>query len=211
MEDTITIQVKLRNGNEGVWVTPVSYMSCDFWEEPEDRNKIRLYDTPEFFPNISYELKQSAHDNLSHFPNLLRLYFCELIKTSTKQLLRNSKYFFGSAVFDSSFSRQSWWDDVYFYTKRALEKDWFYCREIYPVTFHIDGNIELLESPGDRYWEDSYLAPNKKWIEKRLAERKSSIYRTAEEYEKEVEDFYKWKEIQESKGLNISYITSLET
>ena len=169
MPDTVPTQVKLKSFNgEGLWVTPISYVFCDFWEDPRYKNKLKLYNTPEFPPFIDTYLKQPSYDNHSHFPSLLKLYFRETIITVTKQLLSNSKYFFGSAVFDSCFSRRSWWNDVYYYTRRALEKDWFYCREEYPVTFHIEGNIELEDE--NNYWEETYLTPSKKWIEERLAE-----------------------------------------
>lgn len=215
MEDTISTQVRLRNfDGEGFWVTPVSYMPHDFWEEPKDRNRLRLYNTPEFPPFIDFYLKTGAYDKYSHFPNLLRLYLWEAIQTSTKQFFSNSKYFFGSAVFDSSFSKRSWWDNVYYYTRRALEKDWFYCREVYPVILHIEGNIELVDEEHN-YWEETYLTPTATWIEERLAEREGYTLNKDEWGEKFIEcslkDFYRWKKKQIDKGLNISYITSLET
>lgn len=214
MENIITTQIKLRNfDGEGFWVTAVSYTPHDFWEEPKDRNKLKLYNTPEFPPFIDFYLKVPAKTKYSHFPNLLRLYFWEAVKTSTKQVISNSKYFFGSAVFNSSFSKRSWWDNVYYYTFRALEKDWFYCREVYPVTFHIEGNIELVDE--HHYWEETYLTPTAKWIEERLVEREGYTLNGDEWGEKfiecSLEDFYKWKKEQEDKGLSISYITSLET
>lgn len=211
MRDIINTQVKLRSFNgEGLWVTPISYVFCDFWEDAQDRNRLMLYDTPEFSPHIDEVLKHSAHNDCWHFPNLLKLYIWEAIKISTRQLIFNSKYFFGSAVFDSHFSRRSWWDNVYFYTKWGLEKDWFYCREVYPVTFHIEGNIEIVDA--QNYWEEIYLTPTKKWIEERLAEKDGyTLNDSKEKVSESLVDFYKWKKEQEDKGYSISYITSLET
>ena len=211
MKDIINAQIKLRSFNgEGLWVTPVSYVFCDFWEDPKDKNRLMLYDTPEFSPHIAEVLKHSAHNNCLHFPNLLRLYIWEAIKMSTRQLISNSKYFFGSAVFDSYFSRRSWWDNVYFYTRWGLEKDWFYCREVYPVTFHIEGNIEIIDEQD--YWEEIYLTPTKKWVEERLAERDGyTLNDNKENVPESLADFYKWKEEQEGRGYSISYIKSLET
>lgn len=211
MEDIITAQIKLRSFNgEGLWVTPVSYVFCDFWEEPKDRNKLKLYNTPEFPPFIDDFLKHPAHHNYLHFPNLLRLYFWEALKISTKQVISNSKYFFGNAVFDSSFSRRSWWNNIYYYTRWGLEKDWFYCREVYPVTFHIKGTISIVDEFS--YWEENYLTPSKKWIEERLAGKDGyTLDDDKEEIVESLEDFYRWKKEQEDKGLSISYITSLET
>lgn len=211
MPDTISTQVKLRSFNgEGLWVTPVSYVFCDFWEEPKNRNRLRLYDTPEFKPFIDDFLKHPAHHNYLHFPNLLRLYFLEAIKISIRQIISNAGYFFGRAVFDSSFSRKSWWHNVYYYVKWGLEKDWFYCREVYPVTFHIEGNIEIADEYS--YWEEIYLTPSKKWIEERLVEKELyTLNDDKEEVAESLKDFYKWKKEQEDRGLSISYITSLET
>lgn len=91
-----------------------------------------------------------------------------------------------------------------------MEKDWFYCREVYPVTFHIEGNIEIVDEQG--YWEETYLTPTAKWIEERLAEEGGyTLNDNREEVKKSLEDFYKWKKEQEERGLSISYITSLET
>lgn len=91
MENIISTQVKLKSFNgEGLWVTPVSYVFCDFWEEPKDKNKLRLYTSPEGnYPFIDRFLKQPSYDNYSHFPNLLRLYIWEAIKT----FISNARYF----------------------------------------------------------------------------------------------------------------------
>lgn len=212
MENTINTQVKLKSFNgEGLWVTPVSYVFCDFWEDPKDKNKLMLYTSPEGnYPFIDYFLQSPSENNYSHFPNLLRLYLWEAIKVSIEQIISNSKYFFGSVVFDSSFSSRSWWDYVYYYAQKALERNWFYCREVYPITFHIEGNIELVDE--HHYWEETYLTPTAKWIEERLAEKDGyTLNDEEEEVKKSLEAYYKWKKEQEDKGLCISYITSLET
>jgi len=212
MKDTITTQVKLKSFNgEGLWVTPVSYVFCDYWEGHKDKNKLRFYNSPEGFPPfIDYFLQSPSEDKLSHFPNLYRLRLCEAIKAVSLRLISNSRHFFGKAVFDKSFSRRSWWDLVYHTIQRSLEKPWFYCREVYPVNFHIEGNIELVDE--NHYWEEGYLTPTSKWIEERLAEEGvHTLNDDKEEVRKSLENFYKWKKEQEDKGLSISYITSLET
>ena len=212
MKDAITTQVKLKSFNgEGLWVTPVSYVFCDYWKERKNKNKLRLYTSPEgHYPYIDFYLQSPSEDNTCHFPNLYRLCLCEAVKAATLQLISNSKDFFGSAVFDESFSRRSWWNLVYHSIQRSLEKPWFYCRGVYPVTFHIEGNIELIDE--NNYWEEGYLTPTSKWIEERLGEE--GVYTLnddKEEGRESLENFYKWKKEQEDKGLSISYITSLET
>jgi hypothetical protein len=208
MLDTISTQVKLKSFNgEGLWVTPVSYVFCDHWEDVKDRNKLRLYTSPEgHYPYIDFGLQSPSEDNICHFPNLGRLCLYEAVRAATLQLISNSKNFFGSAVFDDYFPRRSWWSLVYHSIQRSLEKPWFYCREVYSVNLHIEGNIELVDE--NNYWEETYLIPTAKWIEERLAEK---LNNDKEEAEVSLEDFYKWKKEQEDKGLSISYITSLET
>jgi len=211
MEDIITTQVKLKSFNgEGLWVTPVSYMSCDYWGE----NKLRLYHTLEFPPDIDRGsvLKDSAHNNFSHFPKLFWLYSCDVIKSVTQQLFSNCENFFGVAVFDRVFSRRSWWNNVYYSIQSSLEKDWFYCKEVYPVNFHIEGNIELVRELGEGYWDEIYLTPTDRWVEERLAEKHLyTLNDNKDQVIESLENFYQWKKEQEDKGLSISYITSLET
>jgi hypothetical protein len=212
MKNTITTQVKLKSFNgEGLWVTAVSYMPCDYWEDPKNKNKLKLYTSPEgSYPYIDFYLQSPSEDNICHFPNLYRLCLCEAVKAATLQLISNSKNFFGNAVFDECFSRRSWWSLVYYSIQRSLEKPWFYCREVYPINFHIEGNIELVDE--NNYWEEGYLTPTPKWIEERLAEEGiHTLEDNKDQVVQSLENFYKWKKEQEDKGLSIYYITSLET
>lgn len=214
MKDTITTQVRLKSfKGEGLWVTAVSYYSCSFLDNK--LHKLRLYDTPEFFPNIPNTLKDDMYYRYNHYPKLFYLYLYEGLKALVNQLIYNSTNYFGEAVFDRVFSRRCWWDDIHYRINKALSKDWFYCVDVYQATFHIEGNIELVEDLGNSYWDEIYLTPTDKWIEERLAEGELSALNKDEWGEKTIthsrEDFTKWEEEQNAKGLYITYITSLET
>ena len=60
MEDSIYVKLNLRNGGEGVYVTPVSrYITY----KNRSKNILRFYPPIEFFPNIPWQLKYQGEES----------------------------------------------------------------------------------------------------------------------------------------------------
>lgn len=212
MEDTISLQVKLRGG-EAMYVTPVSF------DWSMEANKFHIYNTLEFLPRISFCLQHFAYRHKYHSLQLWCFRFNKLIRAAKVPVdifFDNIRNFTGANVFDSWFPNRTWeWWDKYLVGK-ALNHNWFYAVDIFPETLHIEGNIEVDWSNVDRYisWGDDsyvgYLPPSSLWIEERLKENFN--WWGHEDQLKEVEEkFWKWRQEQVDKGYEVYYITSLET
>lgn len=167
MEDTISITVKLRNGGEAMYVTPISYdRYADIWNE--EKAKLHNYPTIEFFPKIPLEL-QRGEERFFHNLQLNYLKYTRAATAFINNLKNSIRQFTGSNVFHPRF--KDWtWDLGWYSIGIELENKWFYAHEVFPHTFHINGCLEIDwgESEPYSYWNDNYLTPSSKWIEQRL-------------------------------------------
>jgi len=203
MEDTVTLEVKLRGG-EALFVTPISRNWCD------KNNKFHIYDTLEFSPTIPWQLKIGNYGERTPY---LRFWFTKItraIKAFLETFPDNIKEFTGSNVFNSWFSNRTWYWGKY-HIEKELSNDWFYAVDIFkPEPLHINGNIEVGSS---EYidWSSSYPPPSSLWIEERLRERFHVWTFDKEEDKIAEEKFWKWRQEQIDKGYKVYYITSLET
>lgn len=213
MEDTVSLQVKLRGG-EAMYVTPISF---DWGMED---NKFRTYDTIEFLPRISFCLQHFAYRHKYHSLQLWCFRLTKLVRAAKVPVdifLDNIRSFTGSNVFDSWFPNRTWkWWDKYLVDKE-LTHNWFYAVNVFPYTLHLEGNIEVDWSNVNKYinWGDDsyigYLPPSSLYIEERLKER-FHVWTFDEEEDKVAEEkFWKWRQEQIDKGYEVYYITSLET
>ena len=213
MEDTVTLEVKLRGG-EAFYITPVSYQYHD------KDTQFRRYNAKEFLPRIPWALKHDSYTNKSHLLNLWCFRLTKLVRTAkviAEVVLDNFPRFTGANVFDSWFPNRTWeWWDKYL-VDRELTHDWFYAADVFPYTLHLEGNIEVDWSNIDKYisWGDGsymgYLPPSPLYIEERLKER-FHVWTFDKEEDKIAEKkFWKWRQEQIDKGYEVYYITSLET
>lgn len=213
MEDTVSLEVKLRGG-EAFYITPVSF---DWGMED---NKFRIYDTIEFLPKIPWCLQMFTERHRYHLVQLWTFRLNKLVKAANvpiDRFLHNLQSFTGSNVFDSWFPNRNWeWWDKYL-VDRELTHSWYYAVDVFSHTLHLEGNIEVDWSNVDKYisWGNTsyvgYLPPSSLYIEERLKER-FHVWTFDDEEDRIAEQkFWKWRQEQIDKGYEVYYITSLET
>lgn len=213
MEDTVSLEVKLRGG-EAFYITPVSF------DWSMEHNKFHIYDTLEFLPRISFCLQHFANRHKYHSLQLWYFRLSKLVKAAKVPIdifLDNIQRFTGSNVFDSWFPNRTWeWWDRYL-VGRELNHRWFYAVDVFAHTLHLEGNIEVDWSNVDKYisWGDDsyigYLPPSSLYIEERLKGR-FHVWTFDDEEDRVAEvKFWKWRQEQIDKGYQVYYITSLET
>ena len=210
MEDSLYIKLNLRNGGEGVYVTPVSrYITYENWS----KNTLRFYPSLEFSPDIPHRLKYQGDDDRWESLKVGIGRCFNLLKNVLDCNLSSFNCFFGSNVFYEYFSYQTWDFGLSNYElHKYLESDWYYATEVFPYLLHFDGNLRLdFYGEANKYFEDVTIKPSSLWVEEKLKDR-FHVWADNRVDDKVAEkEFYQWKQEQEAKGCEVYYITSLET
>lgn len=210
MEDSLYLKLNLRNGGEGVYVTPVSrYITY----EDRSKNILRFYPPIEFSPNIPWQLKYQGEEDKWESLKVNMGRGISLLKNVLDCNLSSLDCFFGSNVFHEYFSYQTWDFGLSRYEiHKYLESDWYYAAEVFPFLLHFYGNLEFdFYGVASKYFEDASVKPSSLWVEEKLKDR-FHVWADKRINDDEIEkEFYQWKQEQEAKGCEVYYITSLET